>query len=68
MKRFGVLLVGLMVLFAFAGLASAAAPFHIGICTGTVSQSEDDLRGAEQVISEYGDVASGGMIQHITYP
>ena len=34
---------------AFAGHASAAEPakFHIGICTGTVSQSEDDLRGAE---------------------
>lgn len=68
MKRFGVLLVGLMVLLAFAGMAVAEAPFHIGICTGTVSQSEDDLRGAEQVIAEYGDVANGGMIQHITYP
>lgn len=68
MKRFGVLLVGLMVLVAFAGMAAAEAPFHIGVCTGTVSQSEDDLRGAEQVIAEYGDVPSGGMIQHITYP
>lgn len=51
--------------FAFAqGNAetkSAAAPskddFHIGIVTGTVSQSEDDLRGAEALISEYGSVA-----------
>jgi hypothetical protein len=62
--------------FAFAqGNAetkSAAAPskddFHIGIVTGTVSQSEDDLRGAEALISEYGSVADGGMIQHLTYP
>lgn len=62
--------------FAFAqGNAetkSAAAPskddFHIGVVTGTVSQSEDDLRGAEALISEYGSVADGGMIQHITYP
>lgn len=55
---------------AFATQASAAEPakIHIGICTGTVSQSEDDLRGAEALIKKYGDVANGGMIKHITYP
>lgn len=42
--------------------------YHIGICTETVSQAEDDLRGAEQAVKEYGDVAQGGMIQHLTYP
>ena len=35
---------------------------------GTVSQSEDDLRGAEALIAEYGSVDEGGMIQHLTYP
>jgi len=44
------------------------APFHIGIVTGTVSQSEDDLRGAELMIEQYGDSAKGGMITHVTYP
>jgi len=44
------------------------AKYHIGVVTGTVSQSEDDLRGAEALIKAYGDVKSGGMIQHITYP
>ena len=44
------------------------ADFHIGIVTGTVSQSEDDLRGAELMIKMYGDSANGGMITHITYP
>ena len=44
------------------------AKFHIGVVTGTVGQSEDDLRGAEQLIKEYGAVQDGGMIQHITYP
>ncbi|MBR7064994.1 MAG: DUF3798 domain-containing protein [Treponema sp.] len=48
--------------------SSSAASFHIGIATGTVSQSEDDLRGAEELIARYGSVADGGMIQHITYP
>lgn len=42
--------------------------FHIGVCTGTVSQSEDDLRGAEELIKRYGDVSNGGMVKHITYP
>jgi hypothetical protein len=47
---------------------AAAQKFHIGVVTGTVSQSEDDLRGAERMISEYGAVSAGGMIQHLTYP
>jgi len=42
--------------------------YHIGIVTGTVSQSEDDLRGAEELIRRYGAVSSGGIIQHVTYP
>lgn len=45
-----------------------AAPYHIGVVTGTVSQGEDQLRGAEKLIEEYGDEASGGIIKHITYP
>ena len=45
-----------------------AADFHIGIVTGTVSQAEDNLRGAERMIQEYGDTANGGMITHVTYP
>ena len=41
---------------------------HIGIVTGTVSQGEDELRGAEAMIKKYGDAANGGMIKHVTYP
>lgn len=48
--------------------AAASDDFHLGIVTGTVSQSEDDLRGAEALIAKYGAVADGGMIQHLTYP
>lgn len=44
------------------------AEFHIGICTGTFAQSEDENRGAEQLIKQYGDVKDGGMIKHVTYP
>lgn len=47
---------------------NSKSAFHIGLVTGTVSQSEDDLRGAEQLIKEYGAVQDGGMIQHVTYP
>jgi len=57
---------------ASAPAAEAKAPekndFHVGIVTGTVSQSEDDLRGAEALIAKYGSVEDGGMIQHLTYP
>ena len=38
------------------------APFHIGICTGTVSQTEDEQRGAESMLAKYGDAKDGGYI------
>ena len=68
MKKAALLLAVVLAAFCFCAPAMAEAPFHIGIVTGTVSQSEDDLRGAEFMIQKYGDVANGGMIQHLTYP
>lgn len=53
---------------AATGETPSTAAYHIGVVTGTVSQSEDDLRGAEELIKRYGKVADGGIIQHITYP
>jgi hypothetical protein len=50
------------------GETTAAKKMHIGIVTGTVSQGEDELRGAEAMIKKYGDANSGGMIKHVTYP
>lgn len=50
------------------GWAFGKDKFHIGIVTGTVSQAEDNLRGAEQLIKNYGAVKDGGMIQHVTFP
>jgi hypothetical protein len=60
-------LVGLCFLLACEP-ASRQQDFHIGVCTPTVAQCEDELRGAERLIGEYGSVARGGMIRHITYP
>lgn len=60
--------VALVLALVFCGSAFAAAPFHIGVATLTVSQAEDTYRGAEKLIKEYGDVASGGMIRHVTMP
>ncbi len=48
--------------------APAEKKMHIGIVTGTVSQGEDELRGAEAMIEKYGDANTGGMIKHVTYP
>ena len=53
----------LLSVFAFA-----EADYHIGIVTGTVSQSEDTARGAEAAIARYGAAEKGGKIVHITYP
>ena len=67
-KGFRKILSGVALSFLLACPAFAAATFHIGVMTGTVSQSEDDLRGAERLIREYGDANKGGVIKHITYP
>ena len=69
MKIFCTAVMCVAALFLTAGMVLAAdANFHIGIATGTVSQSEDSLRGAERMIQEYGDSSNGGIITHITYP
>ena len=52
----------------FSVFAFAEADYHIGIVTGTVSQSEDTARGAEAAIARYGVAEKGGKIVHITYP
>jgi Protein of unknown function (DUF3798) len=43
--------------------AAPAAGFKIGIMSGTVSQGEEDFRGAQQVIAKY-----GSRVKHVTYP
>ena len=63
------ILIAFLFVVLLSGIALAAdAPFHIGIMTGTVSQAEDTLRGAERLIEEYGKISDGGMISHLTYP
>jgi len=42
--------------------------FRIAIITGTAAQSEDELRGAEAFIAEYGKAEEGGIVLHATYP
>lgn len=54
--------------FILSTIGMAKSSYHIGIITGTVSQSEDGLRGAEEAIKLYGAVDNGGEIVHITYP
>jgi hypothetical protein len=68
MKGFKIPAVALVLLLWAAPVLAGEVDFHIGIMTGTVSQSEDDLRGAERLIEEYGSSAEGGLITHVTYP
>lgn len=62
---------GLLVLAAVSGCGGNSGepektvlPYKIGIVTGTVSQGEDEYRGAERVTAKYGK----GSISHVTYP
>lgn len=69
MKRVLAVVLGLLLLAGISACKKGStAPYHIGVVTGTVSQSEDDLRGAERLIKDYGDVKNNGIIKHITYP
>lgn len=76
MKKFlVVLLLMIMVTVTVAGCKNTstgpdatAAKFHIGVVTGTVTQSEDGYRGGEALAKEYGTTADGGMIEAITWP
>jgi len=62
------LILAFLFIVLLSSVVLANAPFHIGIMTGTVSQQEDELRGAERLIKEYGNVSDGGMISHLTWP
>jgi len=62
------LLLAVIFIVLFFGVAFADAPFHIGIMTQTVSQSEDQYRGAELLVKEYGAVSDGGYINQLTTP
>ena len=60
------LLAALMVLsmVVVASAEEATLDFHVGIVTGTVSQSEDDRRGAEAFQAKYGE----DVVTLATYP
>lgn len=59
----------LLMMFGVSVLSFSKKDYQIGVVTGTVSQSEDGLRGAEELIKLYGngDTDSGKII-HVTYP
>ena len=49
-------------------LNEATQDYHIGIVTTSVSQSEDNFRGAEAVAKKYGLSTEGGKITVVTIP
>ena len=48
--------------------AGKPSNYHIGIATMGYGQSEDESRGAEALIAQYGSVDNGGMVKHILFP
>ena len=57
MKKLVALLIALTMVFSLCCISASAeeAEYHIGIVTGSVSQSEDDRRGAEAFQAMYGE-------------
>ena len=51
-----------------AGADDPSAGYHIGIVTLGYDQSEDEIRGAEALVAQYGSVDKGGLIKHIVLP
>ena len=64
MKKFVALILCLALGLSLVSFAQAEEDFHIGIVTGSVSQSEDDRRGAEAFQAMYGE----DMVQLAIYP
>ena len=67
MKKLLSLLLVLTMVFALCACGQKAPKdegYHIGIVTGSVSQSEDDRRGAEAFQAKYGE----DMVKLAIYP
>ncbi len=64
MKKFIAMLLCAVMLLSMAAFATAEEEFHIGIVTGSVSQGEDDRRGAEAFQAMYGE----DMVKLAIYP
>jgi len=62
-KRSILVIAALVLVLGVASVSLGAPAFKIGVVTGTVSQGEDEYRGAEFVVAKY-----PGMIEHRTYP
>ncbi len=64
MKKFIAMLLCAAMLLSMAAFAAAEEDFHIGIVTGSVSQGEDDPRGAQAFQAMYGE----DMVKLAVYP
>jgi len=48
--------------------SNKSADYHIGLVTLTMSQSEDEFRGVEQMVDKYGKAEDGGLIKWVVLP
>ena len=71
MKKLIICLVTFATIFSLVGCTTQpkkGGDYFIAIVTGTASQSEDELRGAEAFMDKYGKFEDGGIVKHATYP
>jgi len=47
---------------------SQFAAYHVGIATISYAQAEDEMRGAEALVQDFGNAQYGGTIKHIVFP
>ena len=64
----GIIAAGTLIAGGRSAPASGSAAYHIGIATLGYGQSEDEIRGAEALVAQYGSVDRGGMIRHVVLP
>ena len=64
MRKVLFLVMAVSMVLGITSIVSADLGFKIGVVTGTVSQNEDEYRGAEAMVEKYGTE----IIKHVTYP
>jgi hypothetical protein len=51
-----------------SGGRPAVPPYHVAVVTDDITQSNEDVLGALEMVRRHGDARNGGLIRHLSYP